>query len=60
MNATDSVPFKVWMHAVDRTVERLAGLSRDDLPDCPYADWYEDGVMPGQAARRAIRGAQQE
>jgi hypothetical protein len=28
-----------------------------DLPDCPFADWFGDGVSPREAARLAIENA---
>lgn len=49
--------FEEWKAAVNTQVERLAGLSADDLPDAPYADWWEGGVSPASAAKRAIRAA---
>jgi hypothetical protein len=52
--------FDDWMSAVNAAVERLAGLSADDLPDVCYRDWYDDDVSPVSAARRAIRSALDE
>jgi hypothetical protein len=49
--------FEQWMTAVDAAVERLCGLSASDLPDVCYRDWYEDGISPATAARRAVRNA---
>ena len=50
--------FDSWMCSVDRYIARACcGLDSRDLPDCCYADWYEDGVKPQAAARRAIRSA---
>lgn len=51
------VTFEDWKKAVDQAVEVRIGLSSDDLPDCCYADWYEDGISPKTAAARAIRSA---
>ena len=49
-----------WKGRVDAFLrDKLAGLSSDDLPDCPYRDWYEDGVSPLSAATRAIRNAKE-
>lgn len=47
--------FEKWMEEVDALVYKRAGLSVHDLPDCPFLDWFNDDVMPGVAARRAIR-----
>lgn len=32
-------------------------LSHDDLPDCCYRYWFDDGVRPRQAAARAVKAA---
>ena len=47
--------FDGWMARVDAIVEARCGLSTADLPDCCFADWYEDGCKPSTAAARAIR-----
>lgn len=52
--------FEQWMKLVDRWVARLCGMSFADLPDAPYADWYERGTTPMRAAKRAIRMAGSE
>lgn len=49
--------FEVWMKEVDAEVKRRIFLSADDLPDCPYRDWHEDGVTPKGAASKAIKMA---
>lgn len=54
---TPKPTFEQWMAAVNRAVERTAGLSADDLPDCAYRDWYDLGTTPERAARKAIRNA---
>lgn len=54
-NETES--FAGWLLMVDAACLKQAGVSRDDLPDCGYADWYEEGVPAGLAARKAIRMA---
>ena len=46
-----------WKKRVDAIIGRKRGLSADDLPDCCYADWYEEDVSPARAAARAIRMA---
>lgn len=51
--------FEQWLNKVDAAVESRTGLSRDDLPDCPYRDWYDDGVSPSAAASRAIKAAKE-
>jgi len=50
------LPFKIWMQKVNAIVARH-GVSVEDLPDCPYADWYEDGMSPAAGAMHALRNA---
>jgi hypothetical protein len=52
--------FTVWMARVDEALDRLCGLPSSDLPDCCYADWFDDGVSSTAAARRAYRSAREE
>ena len=55
------VTFDAWMTAVDNEIaKRACGVTSGDLPDCGYADWYEDGVSPKSAASKAIRSANGE
>ncbi len=49
--------FDAYKARVDATVQNIAGLSIDDLTDCPLRDWYEDRVSPASAAKRALRNA---
>ena len=49
-----------WMGRVDQRVQVLCGLSVYDLPDCCYADWYEEGMTAAQAARAAVKNAKGE
>lgn len=48
--------FETWIDEVNRLLD-LIGLSIDDLPDCCYRDWFEDGVSAKRAAARAIKSA---
>jgi hypothetical protein len=51
--------FEQWMQLVEANIARMTGgLSSADLPDCCYADWYEDECSAKSAARKAIRYAQ--
>ena len=52
-----AMSFEQWLVQVDNAVWSRVGLGRDDLPDCPYRDWYEEEVSPLRAAIRAIRMA---
>jgi hypothetical protein len=38
-----------WCVQVDSRIQELCGLGLDDLPDCLYRDWYDDGGKPGQS-----------
>jgi len=49
--------FDTWMKAVDKHCVALCGLESADLPDYCYADAYDDGLTPKQAAKAAIRAA---
>lgn len=51
----ERVSFEEWMRQVNNAIsDRLAGLTSDDLPDCCYRDWYDEGLSVRQAALRAI------
>jgi hypothetical protein len=47
---TDDVYFAVWMHAVNRAVQRRVLVSFDDLEDWDYWSSYEAGQFPRDAA----------
>jgi hypothetical protein len=49
--------FAEWMRRVDEAVEAEVGLSVHDLEDASFADWFEDGVRPATAAKRALRAS---
>lgn len=51
--------FDQWKIAVDRELLRRCGMTSDDLPDCCYHDWWQDGVNPTTAAARAIKQAKE-
>lgn len=52
-----NLTFKQWLAKVNEQVRARAGCSIRDLPDCPFRDWYEDGVTPVVAGERAISRA---
>jgi hypothetical protein len=52
--------FEAWEKEVNRWIEIRSGMSLDDLPDCCYYDWYEAGMNPKRAAKKAIRNAMGE
>ena len=47
--------FKVWREKVDAACQALYFVSIDDLADCCLADWFDDGISPKRAARKAMR-----
>lgn len=48
------------MTKVDNEISsRLSGMISADLPDVCYRDWYDAGVSPESAAKKAIRFAGQ-
>ena len=51
--------FREWMKEVDNEIMLTTGLSAVDLPDCPYRDWYDDGMEAGEAAEEAVAMAQE-
>jgi hypothetical protein len=46
--------FDTWMGLVGAEMEALCGLPPEDLPDCPYTDWYQAGMQPADAARETL------
>ena len=53
----DNGKFEAWLERVNQRVGELVGLDLGDLPDCAFADWFEDGVAPFVAAKRVIKAA---
>ncbi len=49
--------YKDWFRAVNAWVEAIAGCVVMDLADCPFYDWWEDGVSPKVAAKRALEAS---
>ena len=47
---TDDVYFAVWLHALNRAVQRRVLISYDDLEDWDYWSAYEGGMSPRDAA----------
>lgn len=54
MSIPSPAAFDAWMTRVDQAVTRKTGLSVHDLADQCFADWFEDGLTPAQAARLAL------
>lgn len=50
--------FEQWMQDVNAAIAAIiGGLTSDDLPDCCYRAWYENGVTAKTAAKAAIKNA---
>jgi hypothetical protein len=49
--------FEVWKQKVDQAMQKLCGLSCDDLPDFDYYSAYQNGWTPMSAARSARSAA---
>jgi len=58
MEANDNRTFDEWFYAVDHLLQYNLGISTDDLPDCPYSQWYADRLRPIRAANKALTYAQ--
>ena len=54
----NKISFADWMKKVDEILMTALYLDSRDLPDCCYRDWHESGMSPADAARQAIRDAQ--
>jgi hypothetical protein len=50
--------FSAWMALVDAAISAKIGLSSSDLPDCPFMDWWEDGMSAASAAKKALKNAE--
>ena len=46
--------FNIWLVDVSDCVEEQSGLDIRDLPDCLYRDWFDEGMKPEDAARKAL------
>jgi len=51
--------FDGWMKDVNAILFAKYGLLTNDLPDQLYANWYEDGTSPAEAARRTYKLARE-
>lgn len=54
---TDDVYFAIWLHALNRCVQRRIVLSFDDLEDWDYWSAYEGGMHPKDAALEMLADA---
>jgi hypothetical protein len=51
---TTEKTFESWLAEINKYLP----CSTADLPDCCYYEWYEDGVTPKVAAKRALKNAE--
>ena len=51
---TDDPEFALWLHYLDRAVMRLVMVSYQDLEDWNFADAYEAGMSPVDAAEQLL------
>ena len=51
--------FTQWMRDVDALICKRTGVFADDLPDCCYRQWYDDGYTVKHAASAAIKNARE-
>jgi len=54
---TDDVYFAIWLHALNRAVQRRVVLTYDDLEDWDYWSAYEGGMSPKDAAIQMLTDA---
>jgi hypothetical protein len=50
---TRTITFDEWKRRINAICWKRYGVDIDDLPDCPFMDWYEDGCTPSDAANMA-------
>lgn len=46
--------YEQWEKLVDAAVQMQVGVSLHDLADMPLRDWYDAGMLPGEAAAEAL------
>lgn len=54
MTGSNKRTFETWLEQVSTFIESIVGLTADDMPDQPYARWYDQGIAPGKAALLAL------
>lgn len=47
--------FEQWMRQVNNILVVLVHMESEDLPDVDYSTWYQQGLSPTRAAKKAIR-----
>lgn len=51
--------FEDWKRNVDGLIQRMCGMSADDIDDWRYTDDWREGRTPMQSAKRAIKNAKE-
>jgi len=49
--------FDEWKSVVDQEIEKLCGMSADDLSDWDYWQSWDDGESPKHAATKAVKNS---
>lgn len=49
--------FAEWIKEVDKILIRDSGLSSNEMDDSPYSIWYQEGMRPTTAAKKALKNA---
>ena len=47
--------FRVWMTEVDIEIQRICGLSHDDLADTNYRDMFDGDTSPKESAHEVLQ-----
>ena len=47
--------YEEWIEQVEAALDAIVGMGVDDLPDQSWYDWFEDGMSPSAAAKKAIK-----
>ena len=46
--------FEEWMEMVNSILAVDAEIDSRDLPDQPYRDWFDQGMLPSEGAQKAL------
>ena len=52
-----NIDYETWLKQVNWEIEKICGLSMDDIDDYHYADNYDDGISSRSTARKAVKNA---
>jgi len=51
----DDLDFETWRRGLDFLVLRQTGTALDELPDCDFHSWYDDGLTIHEALDEVLR-----